>query len=77
MMANGGIHSNSGALMPIATKETMQRIHKKGSLSLTANQLPVIRAGHFLYTSESVGEGHPGITNICTWFPAFITTYGL
>lgn len=39
----------------------MQNGHHR-SISLTANQLPVIQAGHFLFTSESVGEGHPGNT---------------
>jgi S-adenosylmethionine synthetase len=29
------------------------------NLAITSNQVPVLEAGHFLFTSESVGEGHP------------------
>lgn len=43
--------------MPIAMNE-VGKAH--GSDALLANQLPVLQAGHFLFTSESVGEGHPG-----------------
>jgi hypothetical protein len=32
-------------------------------ISIDTCQLPVLQAGHFLFTSESVGEGHPGLIN--------------
>lgn len=35
------------------------------TVSIESNQLPVLQAGHFLFTSESVGEGHPGTFQPC------------
>lgn len=43
--------------MPIAMNDSG---NSHGRNALLANQLAVLQAGHFLFTSESVGEGHPG-----------------
>lgn len=49
--------------MPIALrKHDSHRPMTNGfTVAIESHQLPALQAGHFLFTSESVGEGHPGI----------------
>lgn len=42
----------------------VRRMDDTEQLAIAATQYPALEAGHFLFTSESVGEGHPGTINM-------------